>query len=125
MKNLFSLLIITLLFFSSSCKKEKLELDANFEPNTTTDYKNDGPTSTDIVVDLLAIEMDLLTFDNVYYQYQQGLLDVEFWMGLRDLYKQRLTDPRIRKLTLNTAVLLPVQKIISEVVIEIDNEQIN
>ena len=58
MKNLFNVLIIALLFFSSSCKKEEIKLDVNFEPNTTNDYKNDGSLSKVTKI------CDVLSFDD-------------------------------------------------------------
>ena len=58
MKNLFSFLIITLLFLASSCKKEKLKPDFNFEPNPTTEYENDGPLSKVTKI------CDVLSFDD-------------------------------------------------------------
>lgn len=58
MKNLFNVLIIAFLFFTTSCKKEEIKLDVNFEPNTSTDYKNDGPLSKVTKI------CDVLSFDD-------------------------------------------------------------
>ncbi len=58
MKNLISFLIITLLLFNSSCKKEDAVLDINFEPDLTIKYKNDGPLSKVTKI------CDVLSFDD-------------------------------------------------------------
>ena len=79
-------------------------------------------TGADIAVELLTAELDLLSFDNLYFQYEQGLLTEEFWFNLRDMYKDRLRNPRVRAIYANTSTLLPVQKLLEELVIEIENE---
>ncbi|MFK7772234.1 MAG: PKD domain-containing protein [Saprospiraceae bacterium] len=67
MKNLLNVLIIAFLFFSSSCKKEEVKLDVNFEPNPTTDYKNDGPLSkVSKICDVLSFD-DEAHFREVYH----------------------------------------------------------
>lgn len=90
--------------------------------NFEAEIKNSGYSGIDTIVEMLAWEMDLLTFDNVYFQYQQGLIAEEFWHNIKELWKQRLRNPRSRAVLLNTAKLLPVQELLLELVAEIDNE---
>ena len=66
--------------------------------------------------------MDLLTFDNVYFQYQQGLIDEVFWQNIRARFKRFMRNPRVRAVHLNTATLLPVQEVLQVLVAEIENE---
>lgn len=90
--------------------------------NFEAEIKNSGYSGIDIIVEMITWEMDLLTFDNVYFQYQQGLITEEFWQNIKEVYKQRLRNPRSRAVLLNTATLLPVQELLLELVAEIDNE---
>ena len=66
--------------------------------------------------------MDLITFDNVYFQYQQNLITEEFWSNLKGLYLRSMRDPYERSIRLNTAIVLPASEVIAELALEIENE---
>ena len=57
-------------------------------------YKEDaGYTNTDMVVQILAYEIIALHYDNVYFQYNQGLLAEGSWERFRVALEARISDP--------------------------------
>ena len=78
-------------------------------------------TPTDISLIYLDRRLMFLLYDNLYFQYDQGLLGEGFRTGARNRLKFRLRDPFTRSIFLTQGQGLSGE--IRELVAEIDNEQ--
>ena len=73
-------------------------------------------TAKQVWANIYNIQLGLYQADNLYFQYQQGLLDEEFWQISRDNVKESLRDSFVREVYLDS--YLPIR----EVLLEIDSE---
>lgn len=85
-------------------------------------YKERDFTSFDIVHGLEFEYMRLISFDNLYFQYEQGLLAEEFWLTARDALKSSLNIPIPRGVYTNQLLQRPIVKVINELLAEIESE---
>jgi len=54
-----------------------------------------------IMARFFEVELDYLEFENLYYRYEQGLIEEEHWLGAEQLLARFLTDPFRRAVFLN------------------------
>ncbi|MFK7865478.1 MAG: hypothetical protein AB8B95_14780 [Pseudohongiellaceae bacterium] len=66
------------------------------------------------------IQLGLYQADNLYFQYQQGLLDEEFWKISRDNVKESLQDSFVRDVYLDS--YLPIREVVLEILNVSSNE---
>lgn len=78
-------------------------------------------SGTDVMMTYLDRRLSLVQFDNLYFQYQQGLLEEGFWNGARRTMKNGMREPFTRAIyELQAARLTPV---VRELLAEIESEQ--
>ncbi|MFT7470152.1 MAG: hypothetical protein ACI8XU_000040 [Kiritimatiellia bacterium] len=75
-------------------------------------------SGADIMAAYLETRLGFLDHDEVYYQYQQGLLPQVYWDGAKQALAKYLKDPFKRAVILDQAA--PLQTIVSELLQEID-----
>ncbi len=92
--------------------------DGEFE-NWTNERDLSG---SEIQAGLFDSQLLLITFDNLYYQYEQGLLDGSFWLEAREAVKTVLRDPIVKELYTNGLLAYPIDPVIRELVAEIERE---
>ena len=87
-------------------------------------YENLGFTSVDIMVHKLATQQSMYQFDNVYFQYKQGLLAPEAWLALRNNLKNSLRSRLTRhEYEISYSYYPSLAEIIPEIFEELDNEE--
>jgi hypothetical protein len=87
-------------------------------------YENLGFTSVDIMVHKLGKQQEMYQFDNVYFQYKQGLLAPEAWLVFRNNLKNTLRSRLARHEYEITYSYYPsLAEIIPEIFEELDNEE--
>lgn len=74
----------------------------------------------DFQIYLIQTNLNLVSFDNLYYQYNQGFINEEIWLGVRVQVKASLGSPIALGVLSSTP--LPVGSLINQMVIEIENE---
>ena len=68
--------------------------------------------------------MGLLAFDNLYYQYKQGLLDEESWLTFREILKRRMINEEVT-MHLATIERRLIAEVVNEILEEIELENSN
>ena len=58
---------------------------------------------------ILSAQLEIIGFDNIYYQYKQSLIDEDFWLDFRRIIKQRMLQSEFRS-TLYQAFARPTIK---------------
>ena len=77
--------------------------------------EREGLSSTSIVASILSDRMSLVHFDNLYYQYNQGMLDEEFWQGVLGLLETQMsTNPQVRAIWLNARLRRPIADLLEK-----------
>ena len=80
-------------------------------------------SETSVATFIIMAQLELVHFDNIYFQYNQGLIEEEFWQRALIVIEDRLTnDPIAREIWLND-VLRPVSDLAKEIVLEPNYEQ--
>ena len=80
-------------------------------------------SETSVATFIIMSQLELVHFDNIYFQYNQGLIEEEFWQRALIVIEDRLTnDPIAREIWLND-VLRPVSDLAKEIVLEPNYEQ--
>jgi hypothetical protein len=87
-----------------------------------TDFVKSGRTGSQMVAQVFNNYLNLYQIDNLYYQYQQGMLDEEFWAKSRVSLKNLLRNDLIRETFPRQAELLPILEVIEEIILEIEVE---
>ena len=87
---------------------------------------NQNNVSTrEVIIFWIEEELNMLTWDNLYYQYNQGLLEEEFWLGAKQSLIFALQSPFRRALLINGYFRRPINNLIDELLNELDLEQQN
>lgn len=73
-----------------------------------------GSTARQVWATIYNIQLGLYQADNLYFQYQQGLLDEEFWRISRNRVEEALQDDFARDVYLDS--YLPIREVILEIV---------
>ena len=75
--------------------------------------------------ELVALQLDgklaLIQFDNLYFQYTQGLLSKEFWVGARESLKNALRSPATAAFWSNHEPRIPIMNMFDELIAEIES----
>ena len=79
-------------------------------------------SGSEIQAGLFDSQILLITFDNLYYQYEQGLLEESFWIEAREALKRTLREPIVRKLYTNGLLKFPIDPVVRGLVVEIESE---
>ena len=74
---------------------------------------------------LLNLDIIFYDYDNMHYQYGQGLLSEDLWQGLRTRLKGSLASPIIRGRFLERVVRVEMKDFIGELIIQIDSTAIS
>lgn len=83
---------------------------------------NEGEISIEeLVIDGLEAQMDYVSFDNLYFQYNQGLLDVDDWAIYRKNLKYNLSANEINKVLFSSRIR-PLGELASVLLKELENE---
>ena len=85
-------------------------------------YSESGLTGLDMVQRIDNQYLRLLSFDNLYFQYGQGLLTEDFWLTTRIALKTTLRTPMGRGEFTRPGFGRPIDKLIEELIAEIDAE---
>lgn len=91
----------------------------NYENRVTTS----GASPRQVYANIYNLQLGLFHVDNLYYQYQRGLLDEEFWARSRATVKDVMQVDFNRDVYLNSAFRLPIQELLTAIASEIANEQ--
>ncbi len=83
-------------------------------------HKQTGLTGADVMVRVYELQLNYISYDNLYFQYQQGLLPEIFWSGARLALKRDLRQPIPRAVYTNMS--RPIQLVTQELIAEIENE---
>lgn len=85
---------------------------------------NDGTVSVkSVVAEIIGLELDIIGYDSVYFQYQQGLLDEQMWSQLRAGMKRAMLRDELTKVIYERHARSTVRPVVEEVVREIELEQ--
>ena len=86
------------------------------------DYvEKSGMTGSELHMAIFDRQLIYYQDDNLYFQYQQGLLSEEFWIGVRNGIVERLTnDPLGRAVYENRTITRELDQVIAEILTEID-----
>lgn len=68
------------------------------------------------------LRLNIIGYDSLYYQYQQGLLDDESWNGLRGSLKDRMVDDQFVRTIYESHARANLLPVIDELLKEIDAE---
>ncbi len=82
----------------------------------------DFTTARDFGVSILTTNIALINFDNLYYQYRQGLLDESYWVGARETLKRTLSGQFARSHFLNNTRSAEFVVLVNEIIQEIELE---
>ena len=69
---------------------------------------------------LLDLDLAFYDYDNIHYQYEQGLLSEDLWQGMRENLKQSLSSPPIRGRFFERVRRSEMRELMQELVREID-----
>jgi len=86
-----------------------------------------GFSGKEVEAEILQARLNLYQYDNLYFQYQQGLLDEQFWQRARTRLKigMRNENSYARYVYPATSVLLPISAVLDELLAEIEDESKN
>ena len=84
------------------------------------DVENNALSVRSLQIKIISTELSIVSLDNIYYQYNQGLIEEEIWQGLRNNLKNTLRNPSIRYYYLSSP--LPITSLYEQLILEIDNE---
>lgn len=71
----------------------------------------------------LTVRLQMVGYDNLYFQYQQGLLDEESWLGLRSSMKATMAFSKTLSDIFESAARANIRPVVEEVLKEIEAEQ--
>jgi len=77
-----------------------------------------GLSATSIVVTMILENSSLVHFDNLYYQYDQGLLDEAFWQSSLSVVESILNNPQARAVWVNGGLRRPIMDIVDNLILE-------
>jgi len=79
-----------------------------------------GLSSAENVALIISTNIAILQLDNLYFQYKQGFLTEEFWMGARENVKNSIRNPITRAIYMNRSPRLPISDVLDELVLELE-----
>ena len=80
-------------------------------------------TPSEVVMNILEQQLLYYQDDNLYFQYRQGLLNEEFWIGVQTNMKTKLAlDPIAMGVYTNRTIEREIDHIVRQVVAEIERE---
>ncbi len=77
-----------------------------------------GLSATSIVVSLILQNNSLVHFDNLYFQYDQGLLDEAFWQSSLGVVESMLNNPQTRAVWVNEGLRRPIMDLVDNLILE-------
>lgn len=73
---------------------------------------------------ILELQLSILGYDNIYFQYQQGLIDENTWQGFRARIKSAMVyDPELTRAVYLRQARATIRPVILEISREIDSEK--
>ena len=76
--------------------------------------ERNGLSEASIVVERIRHQLGLIHFDNIYYQYNQGLLDEAFWQGSLLVIESMMNNPLNRAVWVNDVFRRPIIDVVEE-----------
>ena len=85
---------------------------------------NDGTLSVrSVEAIIIADQLDIIGYDNVYFQYQQGLLDEDLWQQLRSALKRAMARDDLTRAVYERYARTTIRPVIEEILREIETER--
>lgn len=85
---------------------------------------DDGTLSVkSVFAEIIGLQLDIIGYDSVYFQYQQGLLDEELWNQLRAGMKRIMARDELTRVVYERHARSTIRPVIEEVLREIELEQ--
>ena len=72
---------------------------------------------------ILSMELSIIGYDSVYFQYQQGLLDEELWKHLRAALKNNMARHDLTRVVYARYARSTLRPVIEEILLEIEAER--
>ena len=76
-----------------------------------------------VYAEIISERLMIIGYDNVYFQYRQGLLDEELWNKLRSTIKRSMARDELTRAVYERYARATIQPIIKEILLEIESEQ--
>ena len=85
--------------------------------------KNAGLSGSEVQMQIFDVQLLYFQDDNLYYQYQQGLLSEEFWDSVENFMQLRIRqNPMVRAIYTNRRIETELDSVIRNIVSELDSE---
>jgi hypothetical protein len=75
------------------------------------------------VAAITALQLSIIGYDSVYFQYQQGLLDEELWNDLRSRMKDQMAQNDLMRAVYRRSARNTLRPVIEEILREIETER--
>lgn len=83
----------------------------------------EGTISTrSVIAAILDHQLAVIGYDNVYFQYQQGLLDEEMWNELRNGMKRGMARDELTRAVFQQRARTTIRPVVEELIREIESE---
>ena len=87
-------------------------------------HVNEGTLSVrSVEAIIIADQLSIIGYDNVYFQYQQGLLDEEMWSNLRSGLKRAMARDELTRAVYESRAIITIRPVIEEILREIESER--
>ena len=76
-----------------------------------------------VYAEIMADRLNIIGYDNVYFQYRQGLLDEEMWSEMRSTIKRSMARDELTNAVYDHYARSTIEPVIDEILLEIEVEQ--
>ena len=85
---------------------------------------DDGAISVKgVFAEITGLQLDIIGYDSVYFQYQQGFLDEELWNQLREGMKRAMARDELTRVIYERRARSTIRPVVEELLREIETEQ--
>lgn len=86
--------------------------------------KEGALSSRGVIAAIIQDQLAIIGYDTIYYQYRQGLLEEESWIGLRSSLKRGMARDELARAVYITHARATIRPVVEELLHEIESERL-